>query len=126
MITVTRVTEQTKKQQLAEFLEAKFLAWEKETGSRQTLTAWAEHLGISKGLLSNYRKAQRLPKVKTVELLARKLGPEIYDILGMQRQYLGDKLWNVLVQYWPTTPNEIKHRIAEQVEKYAAKEKKPN
>lgn len=119
---VTKTTEQTQKQRLADFLEAKFLAWEAETGRRQKLSAWAAHLGVTRAVLNNYMKQQRLPRGKNLELLARTLGPELYDILGMQRRYLGDKLWDTLAQYWPRTPENIKRRIAEQVEKYAARE----
>lgn len=66
------------------WLEAKYLEWQQERGKRATLSQFADYLGISAPLLSHYMNGIRKPTRENVQKFARRLGPEIYDIFGLQ------------------------------------------
>ncbi|MBX3045704.1 MAG: helix-turn-helix transcriptional regulator [Anaerolineales bacterium] len=66
------------------WLEQKYLEWQGQRGKRATLAQFAEHLGISAPLLSHYLNGLRKPTAENVGKLAQRLGPEIYEILGLQ------------------------------------------
>lgn len=68
-----------------DWLEQKFLIWQSGIGKRQTLTAFAQHLGLSQPLISRYMSGQILPSAESVQKLADKLGPEVYGLLGLAR-----------------------------------------
>ena len=73
------------KKEFAEWLEGKYIAWMNETGRRRTLTEFAEYLGVGQPLLSQWLNGRYLPGMKNVSKLAARLGPEVYDLLGLQR-----------------------------------------
>jgi predicted transcriptional regulator len=68
-----------------DWLERKFIEWRGDT--RKNVTQFASYLGVSQPTVSawinNTRGQPTTPKI--INSLASKLGPEIYDILGMTR-----------------------------------------
>lgn len=66
------------------WLEQKYLSWQEARGKRATLGQFAAYLGISPPLLSHYLNGLRKPSGDNVHKLAKQLGPEAYDILGLQ------------------------------------------
>ena len=71
--------------EFSRWLEQKYLDWQSERGRRVLLQEFADWLGISKQLLSHYLNGRNVPNGPTVTKLADKLGPEIYDVLGLAR-----------------------------------------
>lgn len=52
--------------------------------SRATVTEFADYLGISQSLLSQYmRKDGKKPNPKNLIQIAQKLGPAVYDVLSL-------------------------------------------
>lgn len=70
---------------LGEWLENKFIAWMSETGRHRTVSEFAAWLDIPRPLLSRYLNGQRQPSRENVDKIAARLGPEVYDLLGLQR-----------------------------------------
>lgn len=66
------------------WLETKYLEWQLDKG-RKSITAFAEYLDIPQPVLSHYMTGRYKPSGLNVERLASKLGPEIYDLLGLAR-----------------------------------------
>lgn len=67
-----------------EWLNAKFLEWEKTFGVRKTLVEFADYLEVPLASLSDWMNGKYRPRgAKNIARLAEKLGPEIYGFLGM-------------------------------------------
>lgn len=49
------------------------------------MTEFARYLGVNGALLSQWMKGTRQPGRRKAPVLAAKLGPEIYDLLGLAR-----------------------------------------
>lgn len=68
------------------WLEQKYLEWMVQSGKRQTLTAFAEYLGLGQSLVNQYLNGKiSTPSEESVHKMAKQLGPEIYDVLGLVR-----------------------------------------
>jgi transcriptional regulator with XRE-family HTH domain len=67
------------------WLMDKFVEWERKKGQRQSYSAFARYLGVKQSSLSQWLAGNYPPSRENVEKLAEKLGPEIYDIMGMER-----------------------------------------
>ncbi len=68
-----------------EWLRIKFLEWEKNSGRRQTVTAFARYLKVKQPSLERWMNGDNPPSLKYIQILGSKLGHEIYDILGLPR-----------------------------------------
>ncbi len=75
----------TKNKELANWMENKFIDWIAQTGQRHTVTEFAEWLDIARPVVSRYLSGDRIPSGHNVDKIAYRLGPEIYDLLGLQR-----------------------------------------
>jgi len=88
----------------AKWLEAQFAAWRKAQGDgRAGVTQFARHLGISRDDLNNYRLRGARPEGPRLEAMARALGPEIYDVLGLARP---DPLQQVVRSFASLPPDQ--------------------
>lgn len=69
----------------AQFLVTKFREWEKAKGGRQSLTSFARYLGVKQPTLTRWMQGDNVPDAANLDILARRLGNEVYDILGYSR-----------------------------------------
>lgn len=106
------------KETLKEFLDRKFLDWQRDERERKTLAQFSEWLEVSPNTLNNWLRRDKLPKGANIELLASKLGPEIYDALGIPRP---DPVLTGIIQNWYAIPARKRRELAEQVGQYVAK-----
>jgi transcriptional regulator with XRE-family HTH domain len=79
------MSSETKENRLRRYLHLKFLEWQMEAGYKRTQTEFAKHLGVAPGTLGHWMNGVRTPDLDSVELLSKKLGPEIYDLAGYLR-----------------------------------------
>lgn len=68
-----------------DWLNQKFSEWEKTQGGRQSYYAFARYLEVSQSGLSQWMMGSAVPGGDDLLSLAKKLGPEVYDILGLPR-----------------------------------------
>lgn len=68
-----------------DWLVGKFLEWEKQQEKRQPYVAFARFLGVKQSALSQWMNGNNTPTLDYVGVISDKLGPEIYDVLGLQR-----------------------------------------
>jgi len=73
------------KSELGQWLDHQFLQWQISQGGSKTIVEFAEHLGVSRDALYKWMNGKRAPDLEYVEKLADKLGPEIYDLIGLPR-----------------------------------------
>ena len=69
---------------IGEWLFGKYLDWLREEGGSRSQAEFAKYLGINRVLLNQYLNGRQKPSKANVEKLAS-LGPEIYDLVGMER-----------------------------------------
>lgn len=71
---------------LSEWIRQKYIEWLTSEGQIRSQREFADYIGIEKVALSRYlNKNIKTPDPETVEKIANKLGPEIYDVLGFAR-----------------------------------------
>jgi hypothetical protein len=70
---------------IKDWLNRKFIEWEKTQGGRQSYYAFAHFLGVSQSELSAWMTGSGSPSGDDLLAVAGKLGPEVYDILGLPR-----------------------------------------
>lgn len=103
---------------LANWLELKFAQWQPaQERSQRSLTAFAAYLGIKQQLLDTLINGKRTSiSNQTANSIAARLGPEIYDLVGLQRP---DPDLARIESLWPRVAEERRAYIVRLVEKAA-------
>lgn len=70
---------------LSEWLNMRFLDWQRSEGKRKTIAEFASYLDVSQASLSDWLRGKYAPKGQNLAKIAEKLGYEIYDVLGIPR-----------------------------------------
>lgn len=68
----------------------------------------AEHFEIDPLTFNKYYNDERKPRGENVRLMAIKLGPQVYDILGLQRP---DPLLKILIHRWDNLTDKQKESL---------------
>src|SRR5512142_2270255 len=68
-----------------DWLNQKFVEWEKAQGHKQSYYAFSRYLEVSQSGLGQWMIGNGAPSGDDLLNIANKLGPEIYDILGLPR-----------------------------------------
>lgn len=68
-----------------DWLNQRFAEWEKTQGGRQSYYAFARYLEVSQSGLSQWMTGGSVPAGDDLLAIAGKLGPEIYDVMGLPR-----------------------------------------
>ena len=94
---------------LARWLEMKYIAWLGQEKEIKTQREFAEYLGVDPVRLNHYLNGRRkLSDPDTIDTFAQKLGPEIYDVLGLARP---DPQLQQLTSRWHLLDQNTKDRI---------------
>lgn len=105
----------------SQFLELKFLEWQRQQGGRKTVKEFAEYLGVSQSTVSTWWNNNRKPEGENLIKLAVKLGLEVYDVLGKPRP--DEHLYQILSGWDEYTP-EQRRALSEQGAEYKAQNQK--
>ena len=107
------------KSSLSEWLQKKYIDWMAEQGEIKTQHEFADFLGIDKVSLNRYFNGKiKTPDAETITKISEKLGPEIYDVLGLVRP---DPQLQELTSIWHKLDQSVKEeilRVAEDGNKY--------
>lgn len=68
-----------------DWLNQKFMDWEKAQGHKQSYYAFARYLEVSQSGLGQWMVGTGVPSGDDLLSIASKLGPEVYDVLGLPR-----------------------------------------
>ncbi len=99
----------------AEYIESKYLEWQRTQGKRKTLEQFAAYIGVSRPLLNMWMNGHRTPGLENVHLLAEIFGNEVYDITGYEQP--NPYLQKINRLFEKLTP-EHQRQLAEQAEHY--------
>lgn len=96
---------------LSKWLEHQYIEWMRTKGKISSQREFAEYLDIDPMNLNNYLNAKRkMPDSNSIKKIAAKLGPEIYDVLGLARP---DADLKQVTAVWHKLSEETKKRILE-------------
>lgn len=101
----------------SEYLLSKLQEFEKQRGQRTSLDKFAEYLGVSRPLVSYWLKGT-IPSLENVQILARKFGPEVYDVLDLPRP---NPYLQKINQLFDRLTPEHQRQLAEDAERYETK-----
>lgn len=105
---------------LATWLEGEWLKWQAKEGRRKSQRLFAKWLEVPEGTLTHWISGSRRKlDDPSVRLLAAKLGPEIYDVLGQPRP---DPRLQALIDAWGRLPEATKDELAARVDQYMGAE----
>lgn len=93
---------------LKDWLNLKFNDWEKTQGRSQSYYAFARYLQVSQSGLSQWMTGGSIPAGEDLLNLASKLGPEIYDVLGLPRP--NAEVQRITVSF-ASLPTDIRQRL---------------
>lgn len=94
-----------------------------EKRERASEKNFADWLGLNNQNYSQYKLGTRRPSVEQADKMATRLGPLVYDLLGMPRRMPKDPLLHLIADNLPDLTDEDKKEIAEIVRnKLAEKE----
>lgn len=79
-----------------------------------TLDDFAKYLGVSQPTVSSWLNGKRRPTGKNIDTIADLLGPEIYDLLGLQRP---DPGLIYITRNWHHLSEDFKYQIQEEATK---------
>jgi len=106
---------------VSHWLEQQFLDWQSQTGSRQTISDFADYLSVGRVALTNWMNGKRIPSGDSVKRIAEKLGPQIYRILGLVPP--DDEKLLQLLEYWDELSEKEQEELLEEVAQIASTKK---
>ncbi len=92
-----------------DWLNQKFVEWEKTQGRKQSYYAFARYLEVSQSGLAQWMTGSGVPGGENLLNIASKLGPEIYDVLGLPRP--NAEVQRLTVSF-ANLPPDIRQRLA--------------
>jgi hypothetical protein len=101
---------------ISEWLEERFKVWgDEKPRQERTLKEFAAEIGIPYDTFFRYVNKGGKPEGENLKKIARKLGPEVYDILELERP---DPDLDLIDEYWPSLPDSLKKSLAKQVHEH--------
>jgi transcriptional regulator with XRE-family HTH domain len=104
---------------LEEWLLNHYRNWERQTGRKQSGSEFARWIGVKQPTLNRWMNGDSIPAADNLRRLARKLGPDIYQVVG---QEIPDDLFpDALAGLTPSLRGRLESAIAETREAYHAR-----
>lgn len=91
-----------------DWLNQKFVEWEKTQGGKQSFYAFARYLEVSQSGLGQWMTGNGAPGGDDLLSIANKLGPEIYDVIGLPRP--NEEAQRVTVSF-ASLPPDIRQKL---------------
>lgn len=115
-----------RKYEVAKWLKMKFIDHQRYCASHgmrmPSLASWAvDVIHIAPPSVSHYINQRRLPTGRSLDKIASALGPEIYDLLGLDRKVpTNDPLFKAFAALWPKMTKKDKRDMLKHAEELAA------
>ena len=95
------------------FLLTEFKKYEEVVGGwRPSISQWAKYLDVNEANLAHWIMGRRIPDIPNAIRLSRKLGPQVYDILGYDHYaQLDDPMLRFVAEGWETIDDETRAKI---------------
>lgn len=96
---------------LAKYMEDQFVKYRMKHGFMKSQSDFAAWIGISQANINRYINGVQMPSIPKIIKIAEKLGPEIYDVLDLQRPMPKDKMLNEMMNDWHILNSDQKKSI---------------
>ena len=110
-------------EKFANFMEEAFLRFQMSNKQRMTLNDFADHIGVSRPLISIWLSGKQKPGAVTLFRICQLFGPEVYDSLDIPRP---DPLVSALLVNWDWLTDEEKETFQNITERAAARHAEGN
>lgn len=98
-----------------DYLNREFLKYQNKKGRRVSQAEWAMSddglAGVDTVSLSQWMKGSRHPTGANVHHLAERLGPRVYDLLGLPRLMPKDPLFAIIADRWFEVDEATRQRV---------------
>jgi transcriptional regulator with XRE-family HTH domain len=74
----------SKKEMFGSWFNKKWAEWDAREERRTTQQELADYLGVSRESVAYYIRGKKFPEGENLRRIARRFGPEIYEILGIE------------------------------------------
>src|SRR5512139_2351207 len=102
---------------LQEFLMEAYVEYVSQRRQKVSDNQFAKYLGVSAASYNQWLNGIRLPSYDSALQLAKKLGPQIFDILGYERIAVSaDPAIMFIAEKWRYLDNETRKQIIEHIE----------
>lgn len=105
----------TPKHPFSALLERRFLEWQLEIGERKSQADFAKVIGVSRASLTMWMNGNHFPERENVNKLAKVLGMEVYDTLGIPRP---NAYLQKIIERFERIPPDKQQKLAEDAERY--------
>ncbi len=107
------------KGKIANWLFNEFLEWQKTQGRKMPQYKFANYLGVKPSTYSMWISGKQDPDPYNTDKIANKLGPKVYEIMGMTPppEFI-KKLVAVYDELTPDQRHQLQKRIAELLSEY--------
>lgn len=114
-----------KVKQFVDWLRQGYWNWQRTSETLDNISKFAAYIdpGITQQNMSRWLNGQSLPRGENVNLLARKLGNEIYEILEIEIPVTDPRL-KLINKFWDVLPDGLKNQLADTAAR--AQERKGN
>lgn len=104
-----------------DYLMGEYTKWSERLHRwRPSLNEFARYLGVSPVSLNHWLLGSRVPDLQNAIRLAERLGPRVYDILGLPHvAVLNDPMLKFVFQSWEVLDNDARRSILDIVERKA-------
>lgn len=101
------------KTEFQEFLMAEYDRYrERKRQWRPSLNEFARWLGVSSASLDHWLLGNRIPDLTNAIKLSDKLGPRVFDVLGLPRMIvLNDPKLRAVAESWEVLTDDARHEI---------------
>lgn len=101
-----------KKLTFSEYLFYKYIEWEKAQKEPKTTADFAEAVGVNRQTINKLleKGSDNIPQLRTVHALAKVVGDDIYEFLGLTQSKLDFEL---VKQNWEQLPADARGKIVE-------------
>lgn len=118
---MTELSDDEKIKKFMTYLEKKYFEFCQRLGRVANQAAFARFVGISPASLSQYMNGYRLPDYRNLTKLAIAFGPEVYDILGIEREDENDPRLMYLLQAWRDMSSKDRSELIRNLKSEAGK-----
>jgi len=115
-----------RKEKLARFLNDSYLDFARERGIYTSLAEFAKWLDIPNTSLSQYMNMVRLPSGKNVYKMGDKLGPPIYEILGLPMMVPDNEGAKFIISHWHELDEEAQEKFVQILKMELEEKSKPS
>lgn len=112
--------------EFSEWITNKYVEWRGDAiGRNRSVSEFAEYIGVKQQAMSSWMNGITPKRHETITRLAAQLGPEVYDVLGIDRPPQADPIYDELHKIFHQMTADQRARYLEDGYDILAEDKSP-